>query len=228
MFATTSYRLVVDGNIRLVQCCMVEASIAAKPLIFERDPHLLGKRAIFGRAPPRCHHDRREDEQRGDENRGEAQQQSGIECQLRCRQTSAEQNGMCDQRPPLTPPQPSLRGRFLGGEEHAQGDQLRLADTVEDALSGTSCWRDARDGVDAGIQRLGDLAVTPGFAGLDASAFSRMRAFSTWRTGPLPFWISALSRCAPPRSGSRKYLLHGRLFAVTIHLGVARRRQFRR
>jgi hypothetical protein len=27
-----------------------------------------------------------------------------------------------------------------------------------------------------------------------ASTFGRMRAFSTWRAGLLPFWISALSR----------------------------------
>ena len=41
----------------------------------------------------------------------------------------------------------------------------------------------AGDGVDAGIQRLGAPAS-------DASAFSRMRAFSTWRTGLLPFWTA--------------------------------------
>src|SRR5580692_9193716 len=48
--------------------------------------------------------------------------------------------------------------------------------------------------VDAGVQRGGDPAVTPSFAGSEASAFNRMRALTNWPARCLPLWISVLSR----------------------------------
>src|SRR6476619_1147305 len=61
----------------------------------------------------------------------------------------------------------------------------------------------------------------------EASAFSRMRAFSTWRAGPLPFWISALSRSRSSPLRFTTYFFPAGCFAVTMHLRRCRRHRFR-
>jgi hypothetical protein len=78
----------------------------------------------------------------------------------------------------------------------------------------------AGDGVDAGIQCFGDLAVAPGSARLQASAFSRMRAFSTCRAGLVPFCISALRRSRSSALSVTMYLFTAGCFAITTHLQV--------
>ena len=50
----------------------------------------------------------------------------------------------------------------------------------------------AGDGVDAGIQRLGDPAVAPGFAGLRGIGLQQDACLQHLARGTLPFWISAV------------------------------------
>jgi hypothetical protein len=71
---------------------------------------------------------------------------------------------------------------------------------------------------DAGIQGGGVVAVTPSFAGSEASAFSRMRAFTTWRARCLSFWINVLSRSRSSPLSFTTYFFTAACFAVTMRL----------
>src|SRR3954454_5206602 len=103
------------------------------------------------------------------------------------------------------------RERPLGGSEQASAISLAsatpsktrfLADRGEclrvSAAStppSTNCWR-VRATVSMLVSSASaiSLSLHPSPAS-HASAFSRMRAFSTWRAGRLPVWISAVSCC---------------------------------
>jgi hypothetical protein len=52
----------------------------------------------------------------------------------------------------------------------------------------------------------------------DASAFSRMRAFSTWRAGLVPFCISVVRRSRSSAPSVTMYLFTAGCFAITTHL----------
>jgi hypothetical protein len=82
---------------------------------------------------------------------------------------------------------------------------------------------DTPDGVDAGVQRLGDLAVTPSFAGLGGVRLQRMRAFNNWRAGASPFWISIVSRSRSSVLSQTMYFLTAGCFAITAYLQGYRR-----
>src|SRR5215472_17345306 len=61
----------------------------------------------------------------------------------------------------------------------------------------------------------------------EASAFSRMRAFSSWPAGALPLLISVLSRSRSSSPSLTTYFLTAGCFAVTPHLRVCRKYRFR-
>src|SRR6516162_829989 len=62
---------------------------------------------------------------------------------------------------------------------------------------------------------------------VEASAFSRMRAFSNRRAGALPFWISTSSRLRSSALSLTMYFLTAGCCAVTTHLRNCRRDRFR-
>jgi hypothetical protein len=91
----------------------------------------------------------------------------------------------------------------------------------------TKCWR-----VRAMVSMLvsSASAIRPSLhasPASEASAFSRMRAFRTWRAGLLPFWISALSRSRSSSASLTMYFFTAGCFAVTAHLRWGRRDRFR-
>ena len=91
----------------------------------------------------------------------------------------------------------------------------------------TSCWR-VRAMVSVLVSNASaiwlSLQASPAS---DASAFSRMRAFRSWRAGALPFWISALSQSRSSALSVTMYFLTLGCFAVTAHLPGCRRHRFR-
>ena len=75
------------------------------------------------------------------------------------------------------------------------------------------------DGVDAGIQGRGDLAVAPCFAGLRGISLQQDACLaSACRAGCLPVWISVLSRSRSSSLSFTTYFFTAICFAVTKHL----------
>ena len=126
------------------------------------------------------------------------------------------------------------RLRPLGGAEQASAISLasaapskmrRLAERGEclrvraaSRPPSTSCWR-ARAMVSMLVSSASaiwlSLQASPAS---DASAFYRMRAFSIWRAGLLPFWIRALSFSRSSAPSLTMYLFTAGCFAITTHL----------
>ena len=66
--------------------------------------------------------------------------------------------------------------------------------------------------VDAGIQGRRNLAVTPSFAGFEASAFNRMRAFVSSRAECLPCMYQRVEPLPLIIAELHHHLFHGNLF----------------
>jgi len=105
------------------------------------------------------------------------------------------------------------------------GDCLRVS--AASIPPSTSCWR-----VRAMVSRLvsSASAIWPSLQASpasEASAVSRMRAFSTCRAGDLPFWINASSLSRSSAPSLTMYFLTAGCFAVTTHLQASWKHQFR-